>query len=228
VTKRGVVATVLVALCLPAAAQADPPARVTVGAVFDPITYGENAYINGQLIGNAQGGQVVALEQSPPPFTEWAPVAQATADAGGYYSFKLQPSQTLQYRTSSQGVPSETVAQVSVAPRVGLAAAAGKASVRFSGTFAPALAGQSVAIQRRTRSGAWTTVANARLHDGKTFKGRLRAHTPVVLRAVFATDGAHLDAFSNSVRAVPGAARASTASVGWIVRTLGPANAAPQ
>ena len=204
-TKRGVVATALVALWLPAAAQADPPARVTIGAVFDPITYGENAYVNGQLVGDAQGGQVVALEQSPPPFTEWTAVAQATTDAVGYYSFKLQPSQTLQYRTSSQGVPSETVAQVSVAPRVGLtASAAGKSSVRFSGTFAPALAGQSVAIQRRSRSGTWTTVANARLNDGRTFKGRLRAHRPVVLRAVFATDGAHLDAFSNSVRAVPG------------------------
>jgi hypothetical protein len=205
--RRGLVATALVALWLPAAAQADPPTRVTIGAVFDPITYGENAYVNGQLFGEAQGGQLVALEQSAPPFTEWAAVAQATADAAGYYSFKLHPSQTLQYRTSSQGVPSEKVAQVSVVPRVSLsAAAAGKTSVRFSGKFAPALAGQSIAIQRRSRSGAWTTVANARLHGGKTFEGRLRAHTAVVLRAVFATDGMHMDAFSNSVRVVPGAA----------------------
>jgi hypothetical protein len=209
---------------------------VTVGAVFDPITYGENAYVNGQLIGEAQGAQLVGLEQSPPPFSEWTAVAQTTADTAGYYSFKLQPSQTMQYRTSSQGVPSETVAQVNVAPRVGLtAAAAGKSSVRFSGTFAPALAGQSVAIQRRSSSGTWTTIANAPLQDGKTFKGRLRAHGPVVLRAVFATDGAHLEAFSNSVRAVPGAARASTASVACttpritrllFVRCFGPAVAA--
>jgi hypothetical protein len=207
VIRHGLLATALVALWLPAAAQADPPTRVTIGAVFDPITYGENAYVNGQLIGDAQGGQLVALEQSPPPFTEWTAVAQGTTDAAGYYSFKLHPSQTLQYRTSSQGVLSEKVAQVSVAPRVKLAAAAaGKASVRFSGTFAPALAGQSIAIQRRSRSGVWTTVANARLHDGKTFNGRLRASKSVMLRAVFATDGTHLDAFSNSVRVVPGAA----------------------
>jgi hypothetical protein len=215
--RRGLVVTALVALWLPAAAQADPPTRVTIGAVFNPITYGENAYVNGQLIGEAQGGQLVALEQSPPPFTEWTAVAQATTDAAGYYSFKLHPSQTLQYRTSSQGVPSETVAQVSVAPRVKLAAAAdGKTSVRFNGTLAPALAGQTVAIQRRSRSGAWTTVANARLHDGKTFTGRLRASNPVVLRALFATDGAHLDGSSNSVRAAPGAARASAATAACI------------
>jgi hypothetical protein len=217
VTRQALVAMALVALCLPAAAQADPPTRVTIGAVFDPITYGEDAYVNGQLIGEAQGGQPVALEQSAPPFTDWTAVAQVVADAAGYYTFKLHPSQTLQYRTSSQSVPSEKVAQVSVAPRVKLAAAAaGKTSVRFSGRFAPALAGQSVAIQRRSSSGAWTTVANARLQDGKTFNGRLRAHTPVMLRAVFATDGAHLDAFSNSVRAVPGAVQASAAAAGCV------------
>jgi hypothetical protein len=205
--RRLVATTALLALWLPAAAQADPPTRVTIGAIFDPITYGENAYINGQLIGDAQGGQLVALEQSAPPFTEWTAVAQSTTDPAGYYSFKLHPSQTLQYRTSSQGVPSEKVAQVSVAPRVSLSAvAAGKSSVRFSGKFAPALVGETVAIQRRSRSGAWTTVANARLKDGKTFTGRLRATAAVVLRAVYATDGAHLDASTHSVRVVPGVA----------------------
>jgi hypothetical protein len=205
--RRALLTLALLALTAPAAAHADPPMRVTIGAVFEPITYGENAYVNGQLVGDAQGGQLVALEQSPPPFTEWTAVGQITTDAAGYYSFKLHPSQTLQYRTSSQGVPSEKAVQVSVAPRIRLTAvAAGKTSVRFSGTFAPALPGQSVSIQRRSSTGAWTTVANARLRDGKTFKGRLRAHEPVVLRALFATDGVHLDAFSNSVRAVPRAA----------------------
>jgi hypothetical protein len=206
--RRTLLTVALLALTVPAAARADPPTRVTIGAVFEPITYGENAYVNGQLIGEAQGGQLVALEQSPPPFTEWTAVGQITADAAGYYSFKLHPSQTMQYRTSSQGVPSEKVAQVSVAPRLKLtAAAAGKTSVRFSGTFAPALPGQSVSIQRRSSTGAWTTVANARLHEDKTFTGRLRTREAIVLRAVFATDGAHLDASSNSVRAVPRAAR---------------------
>jgi hypothetical protein len=215
--RRALLAVAVLAVTVPAAAQADPPTRVTIGAVFDPITYGENAYINGQLLGTAQGGQLVALEQAPPPFTEWTAVAQVTADAVGYYSFKLHPTQTLQYRTSSQGFPSERAVQVSVAPRLKLtAAAAGKTSVRFRGTFAPALPGQTVSIQRRSTTGAWTTVANARLRDGKTFTGRLRAHKPVVLRALFATDGAHLDGSSNSARAVPGAARASAAAAGCI------------
>ena len=185
----------------PSAAAADPPTRVTIVAVFEPIVYGENAYVNGQLIGDGQAGQLVTLEQSPPPFTDWTALAQITSDAQGYYSFKLHPSQTMQYRTSSQGTPSERSVQVSVAPRITLRAQpAGKSSVRFSGNFAPGLPGQSVAIQRRDPSGSWPTVANARLAGGKTFAGRLRTHKTVELRAFFASDGAHLDGFSNAVR----------------------------
>jgi hypothetical protein len=203
--RRILAACALAVLAVPVAALADPPTRITIVAVFEPITYGENSYVNGQLQGTAQGGQIVALEQSAPPFTEWAAVAQTTTDPVGYYSFKLHPSQTMQYRTNSQGLPSEAAVQVSVAPRITLeAAAAGKTSVGFSGTFAPALDGQTVSIQRRSTSGGWTTIATARLHAGKTFQGRLRAHKPVTLRAVFISDGAHLDGFSNTVHAAPG------------------------
>jgi hypothetical protein len=202
---RRVLLACALALAVPAAALADPPSRVTIVGVFNPITYGENAFVNGQLFGDGQAGQLVALEQSPPPFTAWTPVLQTTADAAGYYSFKLHPSQTMQYRTGSQGTPGERPDQVDVAPRITLAAAAtGKTSVRFSGSFAPALDGRSVAIQRRGGSGGWTTIANARLRGGKSFQGRLRLRKPVILRAFFASDGAHIDGFSTSVRATPG------------------------
>src|SRR3954453_16509992 len=204
--KRGALVLILLALLPVASASADAPSRVTIVAVFEPITYGENAFVNGQLVGENQGAQVVALEQSVAPFTEGTPVAQTRAEAAGYYSFKLHPSQTLQYRTNSQGLYSEKAVQVSVAPRIKLKArSAARASIRFSGTFAPALDGQSVAIQRRDSRGSWTTVANARLHDGKSFGGRLRAHGKTSLRAFFATAGAPLDGFSNAVTVTPGA-----------------------
>ena len=211
-TRRIALTGIAIALLAASVAAADPPTRVTIVAVFDPITYGENAYINGQLLGDAQAGQLVTLEQSAPPFTDWTAVAQITSDAQGYYSFKLHPQQTLQYRTSSQGTPSDKPVQVSVAPRIKLtASAAGKSSVRFSGTFAPALPGQTIAIQRRNAGGSWTTVASPRLRDGKTFQGRLRARKATTLRAFFATDGVHLDGFSNSVKVTPGA-HAATAT----------------
>jgi hypothetical protein len=196
--------TLVAVLALAVPALADPPARVTVVAVFEPITYGENAYVNGQLLGEGQGGQVVTLEQSAPPFAEWAAVAQITSDAAGYYSFKLHPGQTMQYRTSSQGMPSERAVQVSVAPRIRLAArAAGRSSIRFSGAIAPAFADQSVEIQRRSAGGGWKRVARARLRGGKTFSGRIRASRPVQLRAFYPSDGNHLDGFSRIVKAAP-------------------------
>lgn len=189
---------------LPAPAAADPPTRVTVIAVFNPITYGDNAYINGQLFGASQAGQVVTLEQAPPPYTDWTPVAQVTSDAQSYYSFKLQPTQTMQYRTSSQGTPSDRVVEVDVAPRITLAASfAGKTAVRYTGALGPALDGQRVAIQRRGSSGAWITVATPLLHDGGLFEGRLKARRPTQLRAFFASNGDLLAGYSNKVVARP-------------------------
>jgi hypothetical protein len=215
-----IAAAALLVAAVPSTASAAAPSRVTIVAVFDPLTYGENAFVNGQLLGDGQGDQLVTLEQAAPPFADWTPVAQITSDAAGYYSFKLRPSQTMQYRTSSQGTPSDRPVQVSVAPRIKLSAEpAGKSAVRYSGRLAPALDGQTVAIQRRDSSGAWTTVTNAALHGGTTFGGRLRARHPVTLRAFFPGDGAHLDGFSNDVKVAPGRKRTSTRAAAAACRT---------
>jgi hypothetical protein len=201
-------AVATLAAAVPSTAAADPPTRITIVAVFDPITFGENAFVNGQLFGVGQPGQQVGLEQSPPPFTVWTPVALVTADAQGYYSFELQPTQTMQYRTNSQGIGSERTVQVNVAPRITLKAAAlGRATLRVSGTLTPALAGQSVAIQRRSSTGSWVTLKTVPLLNGTSFAARLTARKPMLLRAFFAGDPAHLPGTSKTVRAVPRAAQ---------------------
>jgi hypothetical protein len=194
------------------AASAEPPARITVVGVFNPITYGDNAYVNGQLLGNEQGGQLVVLEQSnPPAFTDWTPIAETTADPAGYYSFKLKPTQNTQYRTSSQGYGSERAVQVNVAPRVRFSAqAAGASSIRFSGSIAPAFADQSIEIQKHLAGGGWTRVATARLKGGRTYSGRIRARRATDLRAFYPSDDAHPNGISRSVKVTPGA-HASTA-----------------
>jgi hypothetical protein len=193
------------AAAVPSTANADPPTRVTIVAVFSPITYGDNAYVNGQLFGTDQAGQPVILEQATPPaFVDWTPIAQVNSDAAAYYSFKLHPTQTMQYRTSSQNGNSERAVQIAVAPRIRLkASAAGSTSVRFSGTVAPALAGQSVEIQRQSPSGGWTRVTTARLRGGKTFAGRIRTRKTVHLRAFYAGDPLYVAGTSNVVKATP-------------------------
>lgn len=198
-----IAAVAALAAAVPATAAADPPTKVTIIAVFNPITFGDNAYVNGQLQGTNEAGQPVALEQSPPPYTDWTPVGQVNSDAQGYYSFKLQPTQTMQYRTSSQGVPSTGQAEVDVAPKIQIKASpAGKATIRFSGTLGPTLTGQTVTIQRRNAFGSWATVTNIQL-VGNTFQGRMTAHTVTTLRAFYAGDPAHLSAASNTVKVRP-------------------------
>lgn len=200
--RRAALLTVLLSCGLAAPARAQtPPQRVTIVAVFTPIAFGESTYVNGQLIGDEQGGQPLALEQAPFPFTTWATIADTTTDVNGYYTFKVRPSLTTHYRTVAQGVYSEREVEAQVAPRLALkAAASGKSSIRFSGRFAPATEGASVAIQRQHSSGSWTTVATARLKGGTTFAGRLRARGTTVLRAYFMSDGAHADGASRPVR----------------------------
>jgi hypothetical protein len=223
-TPRIAVAIVVLALCAASAALADPPARITVVAVFNPITYGENAYVNGQLIGNEQGGGLVVLEQaSPPAFTDWTPIAQVNADPAGYYSFKLRPTQSMQYRTSTQGFGSERGVLVSVAPRVRFRAeAAGKTRIRFSGSIAPAFADQSIEIQKRLAGGGWTRVATARLRSGRSFAGTMRAKHATELRAFYPTDGAHLNGISRAVKVTLGA-NAATAGAARVTATTGAA-----
>jgi hypothetical protein len=195
-----VMATLLLAV-VAAPALADPPTRVTIVSVFSPITVGDNAYVNGQLFGDNEGGQPVVLEQaSPPAFTDWTPIAQVAADAQGYYSFKLHPTQTMQYRTSSQGTYSERGVLVAVSPRIKLqATTAGKTSVRFSGKISPGFAGQSIEIQRQLRNGSWTRATTARLRGGSTFAGRIRTRHSVALRAFYPASDQYVASTSKTV-----------------------------
>jgi hypothetical protein len=185
-------------------AAAAAPRRVTIIAVFSPITFCDSAFLNGQLVGSGQAGQPVTLEQSAPPYSDWAQVAQTNADSRGYYSFTLQPSETMRYRASSQGTTSGSTALVAVAPRITLTAQPlASYQIRFSGSFAPGLLGETVAIQRRTPTGNWLTITDAQLHSGTTFLGRTEAQHPLTLRALYLGDDLHMRAVSKAVRVTP-------------------------
>jgi hypothetical protein len=202
--RRLVLACSLALLLAAVPAAADAPKRVTIIAVFNPITFGDYTFVNGQLVGGSQAGQQVTLEQAVPPYTDWAPVAQTTANSSGYYSFTLQPSQTMRYRASSQGTTSASTALVSVAPRITLTATAlASYQIRFSGSFAPALPGETVAVQRRTPTGGWLTITDAQLHSGSVFLGRTEAEHTLTLRALYLGDDLHMRAVSKAVRVTP-------------------------
>jgi hypothetical protein len=188
------------ALAAPAAAQT-PPERITIVALFDPIYFGQKTFVNGQLIGGDNAGQIVTLQEAPFPFTTWSDVAQITTDYQGYYSFMRRPALTTYYRTVWNGqVMSEQQVQVRVFPRLSFhASRLNSKTVRFAGTLAPAHPDQAIQIQRQTGSG-WRTVASYTLRGGgSTFAGRLRAHHAVRLRAFFPSQGDVVPAYSVAV-----------------------------
>jgi hypothetical protein len=196
------IAAALVA-ALPTPASAVPPRRVAIIALFNPITFGDVTFVNGRLVGTGQANQPVTLEQSAPPFTDWAAAQETTSDVSGYYSFELRPADTMEYRATAQGTPSKAV-KIAVAPRIKFkASAAGTNGVRFSGSFGPARPGELVTIQRRSSTGAWSTISSAGLRNGIVFNGRLRARYRITLRAFYSGDDQHLAAHSNAVTVMP-------------------------
>ena len=202
-------AAVLAALALPASAHAqeEPPPvpdEVRVVVVFNPLTFGEPTYVNGVLRGVAQVGETIALEESAFPFGTWTEVDTTTTDGGGYFSFKRRPSLATRWRAVSRTANSGTSPEVQgdVAPRLRFTAALRGRTVSFSGSLAPAHDGLAIEIQRRSRSGAWSKVTDARLRR-TSFRGRMRIRGRTVLRAFFPPDGDHLNASSAPVTLDP-------------------------
>jgi hypothetical protein len=190
-------------MAAPAGAGAAPPRSVAIIAVFNPITFGDVTFINGRLMGPGQAGQPVVLEQSLPPFSDWSPAFETTADSSGYYSFEVQPGDTTQFRASAQGTPSKPV-QIKVTPKLTFTAwPAGVGNVRFSGSLRPARPAGLVTIQRRSSTGAWSTIGSAGLGTGTSFTGHLRAHFKLTLRAIYRGDDLHPTGFSRAVTVMP-------------------------
>jgi hypothetical protein len=220
--RTALAALVFLAAAAPAAAA---PERITIISAFNPLLFGENAFVNGQLLSTVTGddGQPalkgepnadksVTLEESPFPFITWTAVATVGADRRGFYSFQRLPSMATHFRTVSEGATSEKEVGVDVQPLIAWRVSpAGRSSVRFAGTLAPAHPGAQVELQRQSRSGAWTTTANVRLGDAvkgaSPFHGRLRVRSPARLRLHFLADGDHLEAYSRTLLAAPQGAR---------------------
>jgi hypothetical protein len=151
--------------------QAQNPA-LTIAASTDPIPYGQSVTITGVLAGGA-GRPVTLLARTADQ--HFVPVAQATADAGGNYSFPAQsPVNSTFYRVTSteplcpaapphmaacealrlvrsavlyEGVKDVLTAQVSTAT-----VQAGR-QLTFSGSVAPGHPGHIIYLERQDASG---------------------------------------------------------------------------
>jgi stage II sporulation protein D len=134
------------------------------------------------LAGRARGvGSSLVLEQKPYGET-WTPVGSLEPAADGSFRISLRPASTTLYRIVAGKATSSPI-RVAVAPEVTLTS--GGASLE--GTVRPALAGETVELQR-DEEGVWTTLTTTSLGAGGRFSATLEL-TPGSYRARIAPAG---------------------------------------
>src|SRR4051812_44058933 len=166
------------------------PTTISLIAKPNPVVYGGNVILSGQLTGPTPANQQVTLEQNAYPFsgTLKAVGNAVTTDAQGNFVF---PAFTLLQNTQFQAVTGRTrsaivtvgnrvIVRMSVKSRVRK-----HRRVRFSATVSPPQDGALYAIQRR-KNGKWVTVVGGTLtHLDPTrshFVRRLRIHRSATWR----------------------------------------------
>lgn len=158
-----------------------PPSQnsVSISSVPPTIISGRTAQITGQVTGPDKANSTVVLESSPYPYTgAFTPTGQTTTTStAGTYAFTVQPGRNTHYQvTVATKVPvTSSVTTVSVRVKVIIHVSTLRPFrgqlVRFFGTVTPAHNGRYAQIQRRTATGAWRTVASAKLVDGGLVNG---------------------------------------------------------
>jgi hypothetical protein len=159
--------------------QAQNPA-LTIGASADPISYGQQVVISGVLAGGATQPVTLLGRTDQQSF---APVAQATTDGAGNYSFAAQtPVNSTYYQVTGGGRSSailfEGVKDVLTAAASASSVAAGQ-TVTFSGAVAPDKTGHVIYLQRQNAAGSdFHTVQVARVGGGSTYSIVHRFYEP--------------------------------------------------
>ena len=214
------------AAALPAAAAAhhqpghqggpDPAGNLSIDTK-SPVVWARSTVVTGKLTGtNPNAGVPVELEADPFPFddTGFSRVATGTTDANGDYRLLDKPTLHTRYRVVARTSPPTTSAAdtVLVRIRVKFGVSTSRPSsgslVRFSGTACPEHDGKLAYIQRRTSTGAYRTVARARLRDAdapcSAYARRVRIRGGGVYRVkVPSRDADHSTGTSRRIRISP-------------------------
>ena len=157
------------------------PGKNAVSISSNPrtITWGQTTRVAGTVTGPGKAGQTVALMVNPYPYVSgFKPTGQTTTTSStGAYSFTVRPGVNSRYEVTAATKVPVTSGTASVGVRVKVAIHVSTLRplrgqlVRFFGTVTPAHNGRFAQIQRRTSTGAWRTVASARLVAGGVVNG---------------------------------------------------------
>jgi hypothetical protein len=198
-----IAATAVSALALAAAGYAAKPPKnskqLSASAKPFVVTFGQATTVSGKLTTKNNAGIQVSLAQDPFPYGDgFLPLAQATTDKNGNYSFRLTPTSNTNYRVSQGSLHAFTGARVRAAVSLAVSdtTPANGQRVRFFGAVRPKHDGKTVLVQRKRPGGAWITVRRTLLHPAtgnrSTYSTAFRVHATRNYRARFPNDGDHL------------------------------------
>jgi hypothetical protein len=185
---------------------------LTLNVLPSLTTWSGTVSITGRVRGAGVNGARVVLQQSAFPFSAgYVAVATGRANRNGEFRFAPRPvflaTRFRAVATAAPGLVSRDVG-ARVRSRVDIRATDRKRrSLQLRGAVNPGLPSGRAILQRRTRSGAWRTVARRALRTGGevrsdySFKVR-RKRNAVRYRVVVAArdGGAHMRGYSRSLR----------------------------
>lgn len=178
--------TALPAAAAPLPPAANPAAQPVVAIAPRHVVYGHAARMTGTLPGGAAaaGMPVALLERAVPGDGLYREVARVPAGRLGEFAFELRPGGSAYFaaRTRAEPVMTSIGLLVRVRPAVSVSVAVSRGRhrrvARFRGRVQPDLAGTPVRLQRRRGTGAWTTIARARLSRTSRYAIRARVRDP--------------------------------------------------
>jgi hypothetical protein len=221
--KRSMLIGLVALTALPAAAAAhhqpghqggpDSGGNLSISAT-SPVTWGRSAVVTGKLTAvNPNTGVAVDLEADPFPFEDngFTNVASGVTDANGDYRILHKPTVHTRYRAVAKTGPPTTSALATVLVRLQVKFSVSDSTpnagsrVRFSGTVCPEHDGKIAAIQRRTSTGSYRTVARATLTDTggqcSAYSRRVRVGSDGIYRVRVASgDADHSTGISRRIR----------------------------
>jgi hypothetical protein len=143
--------------------------KLTIQSSSPLISFGQSATISGVAAG-AGGAPVELLASSAAG--AFQPLAGATTDAAGRYTFTQAPLQRTYYQVRDASARSTTLFQgvsCRLEPEAPPTSAAAGQPVTFSGTLAPAQAGQPVKLERGYSSGIGFHVLASSVLQGSSY-----------------------------------------------------------
>jgi hypothetical protein len=144
--------------------------RLTINAATNPLPVGSTETISGTL--QAGAGQLMTLVASTDD-RGYVPVATATADAGGAYTFTQAPINNTFYRVTGAGKSSSVLfvgVKDAITSTVSATTVAAGQSVTFGGSVTPNKTGHVIYLQRQNASGSgFHTVVVATVAGNSTY-----------------------------------------------------------